>query len=151
VTRALWPSNAAGGSTIVSTTPLRSTPAPPSRDLQDRPIWQACSQHRGPGRSHAPNSKQAQRHQGKKIGVVDGPADHPPFHAPARIRDSGQINSNRQRRSAQSPRVTCSRRSFRAAAVPGGSKTWCLASVSALGRLNPTERCRWRVALAPVG
>src|SRR3954467_7594005 len=99
VTCALWTSSAAERSTIVS------IQLPPGRN--DHTVAQGpqkrssltvvlAAQSGVPGRPRTPNSKQAHGHQGKENGVAGDAGIIAPFHAPARVRDSGQMNSKEQ-------------------------------------------------------
>jgi hypothetical protein len=54
------------------------------------------------GEAPNPNSKQAHRHQGKSIGVIDGPEIIALFLRPRASAKSGQINSKQQSREDRS-------------------------------------------------
>src|SRR4051794_34744311 len=100
VTCALWTSSAAGRSTIVSTSPpsgrAHRTVAQGPQKRSSLTVVLAA-QSGVPGRPRTPNSKQAHGHQGKDNGVAGDPGIIASFHTPARVRDSGQMNSKQQR------------------------------------------------------
>jgi hypothetical protein len=91
VTCALCTSSAAGRSTIVSTSPPSKSPnsTEPPRGLEDRRIWQACSQHtpvaRGDPARQTQNRLTGTKARDRRHGQRP---DHPPFSSNGSVREA---------------------------------------------------------------
>jgi hypothetical protein len=95
----LWTSSAAGRSTMVCTACLlpvdRSMTAAQGPQKQTNLTVVLAAHSGAPGRPRTPDSKQAHRRQGKKIGVTGDARIIRPFSRPRRERDSAQRTQSR--------------------------------------------------------